>query len=95
MALALISTGSAMACEFQAAQFMGAVKNYREIQKNESVTECFYQIEFTQFNPSAECPLVEGEATTAQFQDYSCSMKDGDAVSGVLGKKGSFVFIGG
>ena len=76
----------AQAACFQEAQFIGTVKNHNPIQKSESITECFYQIEYSMFNSSYSCPLVIGEASLAVFQDYTCAMKNGDKLSGVLVK---------
>jgi hypothetical protein len=81
---ALVSL-SVFACN-QEGQFIGTVKNFREIQKSESSRECFYAINYLQFNSSYICPLDIDEVSSLEFQDFSCSLKNGDQVSGVMVK---------
>lgn len=78
LGLALISSAamsSAYACSAPEAQFIGIVKN--------ATAECTYEIEFTMYNPSMVCPLSIDEALTV-YTDKSCTLKNGDQVSGVL-----------
>jgi hypothetical protein len=82
---AFLST-TVQACEQQEAQFIGNVKNHSEIQRSETTSECFYEIEYSMFNSSFICPLDIDEVLTEHFQDYECKLKNGDQVSGVIVK---------
>lgn len=82
LAIALVLSSviaSAFACERPEAQFMGTVKNVSEISE-----VCFYEIEFSRFDSSVVCPLDISEVYSEKFQDSSCSLKDGDFVSGYM-----------
>ncbi|MBC7712447.1 MAG: hypothetical protein H7177_03865 [Rhizobacter sp.] len=76
LVLALFSSVTAIACQ-QEAQFIGKVTNY-------SKTDCSYDINFSMFNSSYVCPLDIDEAGPARLTDKSCSLKNGDPISGVL-----------
>jgi hypothetical protein len=75
------------------AQFIGTVKNFSAVQKSESLVECTYQIEFSLFNPNQLCPLLLEETTEHQFIDSDCSHQNGEMLSGVLSKRGSFIVV--
>lgn len=84
-ALSLISVSSfALECRSLDAQYIGKVKEYRVVEKSESTKECFYKIEFSMFNSSYICPLDIDEVYSFEFQDQSCSLKNGDQVSGIV-----------
>lgn len=68
---------SSFACENQEAQFIGKVK---------SQPHCTFQIEYSMFNSSYVCPLVIGEVSGETFSDASCSLKNGDQISGIMHK---------
>lgn len=87
--IAAAASFSANACDFGAqpeAQYIGKVKNFAQVQKSESLVECTYQIEFTRFDSSMVCPLDIDEVYSETFQDYSCSLKNGDQVSGYMAR---------
>ena len=81
---ALLSAPS-YSCQ-QEAQFIGKVKNWGEIQRSESTSECFYEIEYTMFNSSLVCPLDIDEVGGERFQDFDCNLKNGDQVSGYMSR---------
>lgn len=91
--ISLCTLEKGMACEVQEAQYIGKVKNYNVIQRSESVEECFYEIGYTMFNSSYACPLEIGEVSLEKFQDYSCQLRNGNIVSGVIVKQGEKVFL--
>jgi hypothetical protein len=45
------------------------------------------------FNPSSVCPLDIEDTANVQFSDYSCTLHNGDQVSGVLVRKGGYISI--
>jgi hypothetical protein len=90
--LALISFKAA-ACETPEAEFIGEIKNHTEIQRSESIVECSFEIQFSTYKASEVCPLDPVEVVRYQFPDSTCSLKDGDPVSGVLARRGSFIVI--
>lgn len=90
--LALISLKAA-ACKTPEAQFIGHIKNYTETQRSESIVECSFEIQFSSYQASEVCPLDAVEVVSYQFPDPTCSLKDKDAVSGVLARRGSFIVI--
>lgn len=72
-----LSVNSAFACSNPEAQFIGNVSEYNS-------SECSYKIEFSRYNESMICPLSSEEAASTVFVDKSCSLKNGDMVSGYL-----------
>ena len=89
----LMNAALAPACEPQEAQFIGKVKNISEIQKSEVSSECSFQIEVSTYNMSGTCPLDIDFVQPYVFQDLFCTKKNGDAVSGILVRTGSFIII--
>lgn len=78
LGLALTSTAlfsTAQACQ-QEAQFIGTVTNVS--------ADCSYKIDFSMYNVSMVCPLGIDEALMTRFKDASCTLKNGDQVSGIL-----------
>ena len=80
LALFTVIALPAFAC-LEEAQFIGTITEYKKV-----ATECSYKIDFSMYNESMVCPLNSGEASTVEFKDESCVLKDGDQVSGVLVK---------
>lgn len=93
MTLVLMSSVSALACETQEAQFIGRVKNASTAYLTDAAPICSYEIEYSVFNPSSVCPLDIDAVAGFQFSDSSCTLRNGDAVSGVLVQKGEDVVI--
>jgi len=93
LGLVLASSVPAMACELQEAQFIAKVKYHYDVQMDEVNRECFFNLEFVQLNPSAECPLDSDDVSSAEFWDYACKYENGDQLSGVIGEKNGQVFI--
>lgn len=91
-AIALFSLAfsySIFACT-QEAQFIGTVVSHRVKSNN----ECVFQVEgYRWFGPSYVCPLVPGEVSGYQFSDATCSLKNGDEISGVFIKTGDEIVI--
>lgn len=75
---------SAFACDRPEAQFIGTVKNVSVQLGSESTKVCFYEIEFSSFNSSIVCPLDINDVYSEKFLDQSCSLKNGDFVSGYM-----------
>ena len=92
LASALVISSAVFACDQQEAQFIGKVRNYSVVQNGNSRI-CTFEIDYSMFNYSQVCPLDEGEVAGIRFSDSSCSMKDGDQVSGIMVKKGDSVYI--
>lgn len=88
----LFSVGSALACNPEA-QFIGKVTEYRKIRVDQNVFDCSFKIQFTDFKPSMVCPLDYADADVTNFVDESCSLKNGDFVSGYLVIKGDQIVI--
>ena len=89
----LIFAAQAFSCEQYEAEFIGKVKNQVSIARSESITECFYEVEYSLFNASYICPLDIDVVSTNKFQDYNCSLKNGDQVSGVLVLKNNVLIV--
>lgn len=79
----LFSAGAALACNPEA-QFIGKVTEYKKVRFDQNMFDCSFKINYTDYRTSMVCPLSESEASTTEFVDASCSLKDGDAVSGYL-----------
>lgn len=78
LGLALIfmsAMSSAFACSPEA-QFIGKVTDVE--------ADCTYSINFTLYNESGVCPLSIDEALATRFENRSCTLKNGDVVSGYL-----------
>lgn len=88
----LFSAGAALACNPEA-QFIGKVTEYSKDRLDQNVIECSFKIDFTDYKESGVCPLSYGEASEARFADTSCSLKNGDEVSGYLIVKDGQVVI--
>ena len=87
LGLALVSMSamsSAFACSPEA-QFIGKV---RYVSAN-----CTYSIDFTFYNESRVCPLSIMDAEGARFEDKTCSLKEGELVSGYLVIKDNKIVI--
>ncbi len=80
-------------CQQQEAQFVGKVAHHQTHLLDQNQKECTFSIVFTHFNPSKVCPLSEGETYEVQFEDYNCSLKNNQSISGVLVKKDNFIYI--
>ena len=93
LTLIITLVSSAFACEQPEAQFIGRISNFTESHKDEATKECYFQIEFSRFNPSGICELDLSEAQAYQFQDYTCTLTNGKPISGILAKKGPFIVI--
>jgi hypothetical protein len=59
------------------AQFIGVVTDY-------NIKKCSYKIAFNRFNSSYVCPLSLEEVYDHTFFDESCSLYDGQNISGIL-----------
>jgi hypothetical protein len=90
LALFVLPLGAG-ACDWPQAQFIGRVKKHSITQRSESIVECGYQIEFLRFDSSEVCPLVIGEVTGYEFTDPSCTMTNGQPISGMLTRRGEFI----
>lgn len=88
----LFSAGSALACNPEA-QFIGTVTEYSKDRLDQNVIECSFKIEFNDYKESGVCPLSYSDAATTRFADTSCSLKNGDQVSGYLIVKDGQVVI--
>jgi len=73
----LLSVNTTNACSNPEAQFIGNVASY-------DAKDCSFKVDFTMYNESMVCPLSSGEAAEARFVDKTCSLKDGDFISGYL-----------
>ena len=73
----LFSATAALACDLPEAQFIGKVADY-------SKSDCSYKISFVEYNESGVCGLHMDDADYVYFTDASCSLKNGDEVSGFL-----------
>ena len=80
----LVAANSALACSNPEAQFVGTVTNHQEYTSYEVLVECYYSVKFSEYKESGVCALDEQEASKAVFFDATCSLKDGDQVSGYL-----------
>lgn len=81
----VFASSSAFACDPEA-QFIGNVSEYDH-------ATCTYRIRYTFFHHSTLCPLDRAEASTWTFEDNTCSLKEGDRISGYLVKEGDFIRI--
>ncbi len=88
----LFSAGAALACNPEA-QFIGKVTEYSKERLDQNVIECSFKINFTDYKESGVCPLSYYEASETRFADTSCSLKNGDQVSGYLIVKDGQVVI--
>ena len=77
-----------MACLSYDLEFIGVVRNV--------LTQgdvCTYQVTSTQYWENSECPLSPGEVDSALLVDSTCSLKNGDKISGIASKKGEVITI--
>ncbi len=72
-----LSVNTTNACSNPEAQFIGKVADY-------NAQDCSFKVDFTMYNESIVCPLNSGEASETSFVDKSCSLKNGDFISGYL-----------
>lgn len=91
--IATSSYGMSFDCNQQEAQFIGTVREVQMRSLDQKTTQCFYKIQYSQYNPSMLCPLDIDEAYNAEFQDTSCQLRMNDEVSGYMVKKGDSLYI--
>ena len=89
----LLATHSALACSNPEAQFIGTVINHREYTSYEVLVECFYNIKISSYQESGICGLEQNAVEAETFSDPTCSLKEGQQVSGYLSvKDGQIIF---
>jgi hypothetical protein len=93
LGLLLVSAYSASAADVTACQFIGKVKNHYDVLTSENSSECFYEIEFRAGWPNAECPMSHEEIAGTEFRDSHCLLNNGDQISGVIAKSGTYIYI--
>ncbi len=71
-------------CTQNEAQFFGNVINHEKHRIDQQQFECTYEISLTQFQPSGVCPLQDADVYNVKFSDESCSLKNGQELSGIL-----------
>ncbi len=88
----LFSIGSALACNPEA-QFIGKVTEYKKERIDQNMFDCSFKISFTDYKESGVCPLAYADAVVTEFVDATCSLKNGNDISGYLIVKDNQIVI--
>ncbi|MGZ5280530.1 MAG: hypothetical protein ACXWC9_11330 [Pseudobdellovibrionaceae bacterium] len=80
-------------CTQEEAQFNGEIVDIQPVDENSSA--CTYRIEFSELTSSIACPMNEEHAWLSRLDSATCSLKEGEAVSGYLIFKDGILSIEG